>query len=315
MKYVIIGLLLLGTPLLAGPAATAWQPGTSLTVSIGVQQVSIREFVLDKDYTVSRLDWEVEQLWQLGLLLQHPLPGRWTLQAALQAGIPRTGGTMDDYDWIWQDSSGALLYDGALSHHSWHDNRVTLDLEADLNFSYMLRPAPGIRIRPGAGIHYRCFSMAGSDGGAHYPSSISDPDSGWKNTTFSGDVITYRHHRFFPYLLLQLEFQPLPPWIISVQSAFSPWGFILAVDDHLMRTPPIRFLDYTHGFGRIHLQLEQKFLLSGRTACSLTLFLERIARMEGDSFSESNGTTYSLSTQGATDLKAYGISAGFSFRL
>lgn len=265
------------------------------------------------NYMLSRLDWELEPVWQIGALYQTSFSRNWSLQAGIWSGLPLASGSMKDYDWAWEDSSGELLLDGVRSHYSWHDNRLKAHLTVDANISRLVPLTPAVMIRPGLGFLYRYVSMAGSDGGALYPADPSDPSAGYNNYTFTGDVITYQHHQFFPYLLLQSDLRISRHWQIGLQTALSPWGFVLAIDHHILRS--LEFHDYIHGFGRFFLQLEQTVQLSPTLSLKLAFNVEKILKISGDNYIISNNTVYSSTSDGATDMAVYGITLSAGFQL
>ena len=191
---------------------------------------SSRTFPENRRHQLSRLDWDLDDVFLLGLSASVR-SGRASLNLGVWGGLGRDdAGRMKDYDWMMGDSRdihGPLA--GGASEYSRSDDTVKSAWMADANISWDLFEAESaFRLFPFLGVRYERYEWDATGGVAYY----SDMD--WEPCKFNGKLIEYRQELFQPYLGLGASWTA-DKLALSAYGRFAPvyWG--KDRDNHLMR--------------------------------------------------------------------------------
>lgn len=183
---------------------------------------SAKTFPDKRRHQVSRLDWDLDDVFLLGLSgsLRN---GRASLNLGVWGGLGRDdAGKMEDYDWMMGDSREihGPLWEGA-SEYSKSDDTVKSAWMADANVSFDLCDAESaFNVFPFLGVRYERFEWDSSGGWALY----SELD--WERYDFGdGSAIKYRQEYFQPYVGLGASWTA-GRLALSAYGRFSPvyWG-------------------------------------------------------------------------------------------
>ncbi len=151
----------------------------------------------NRRHQVSRLDWDLEDVFLLGLS-GSVRSGRTSLNLGLWGGLGvDKAGTMEDFDWLMGDSRDrhGPLSEGA-SEFSHSDDTVTAAWMADANVSFDLMDADSaFNVFPFLGVRYERFEWEERGGYEIYSCY------GWERLpSTSNHAIDYQQQFFQPYL-------------------------------------------------------------------------------------------------------------------
>lgn len=213
---------------------------------------SERIFPDKRRHQVSRLDWEVEDVFLLGLSGSAGSAFA-SLNFGIWGGVGADGaGTMEDYDWLLGDSRElhGPLSEGA-SEYSRSDDTVTSAWIADANVSFnLLDKVSAFDIFPFFGLRYERYEWADTLEFSIYTAN------GWIRKDYGGKRgIEYRQEYFQPYFGLGVSWSA-ERLALSAYGRFAPVYLGKAHDNHLLRgyvteetTCCHAFEDVAYGFG------------------------------------------------------------------
>jgi hypothetical protein len=171
------------------------------------------------DFTLSRLDWQLDPLCYAGVSLSlEPLP-RFFIGFGGWLGIPGTLGFLEDRDWD--------LGTGIYIIFSHHDNVLVSAQFADINLGYSIVYENNFVLNAITGFNFKRFTMSGRNGYQEIP-------PGTPFATFPGEVINYECNIFIPYFAAEAAWAPLP--FLSIDAFISvspPLTFVYARDNHV----------------------------------------------------------------------------------
>jgi len=206
----------------------------SAHLNVGMLNGTANEYVYIDDYTLSRLIWEIDNLYMAGGGFSLNKKGLISLHADLWLRVMDGSGGMDDYDWLVEDLPWTHW-----SHHP--DTAVTKGTIFDL----CLGIAPEIfkfeylSFSGFAGYRFSDFKWE-SRGGSYIYSSINEDDELTGFRDLSGDfedgepAISYRQTYNLPYLGLGAEVSS-GNFRLAAKVTGSLFVFGKAVDNHHMR--------------------------------------------------------------------------------
>lgn len=192
---------------------------------------SERTFPDKRRHQISRLDWDLEDVFLVGLS-GSVRSGRASLNLGFWGGRGLDdAGTMEDYDWMMGDSRDRH---GPLSHgaseYSKSEDTVTAAWMADANVSFDLMDADSaFQLFPFLGVRYERYEW--EDSGLYTVYSDND----WQRDDDRGvRGIDYRQQFFQPYVGLGASWTS-GPFALSAYGRFAPvyWG--KDRDNHLLR--------------------------------------------------------------------------------
>jgi outer membrane protease len=195
----------------------------------GLSQGTIGEYVYYNNQTLSRLNWNINNLWyyHYSIILQYEY-----LFAGIQVhgGINDIIGTIDDSDW---DQNNPTIK----THYSKHDNYLekyavyngTIGFESGINDIIILKPFIGFL--------YKSIKMSARDGYLEYP-------PGSPKVPVYGVGIIYEQRYYIPYVACECKFNIHDNWAITAGVALSLFAQASDIDNHVKRD-----LDFYDDFG------------------------------------------------------------------
>ena len=204
------------------------------SASAGMRNTTVKEFVYQDDYTLSRLDWNADLIPILNANARFDFFNIVT-DLSLLAGLPVKIGSMQDYDWNGTDKS-------KVTDFSTHDLEVNYLFEAELktgyNFNILSSNVPvKLKLLPQAGFLFRVQKFEGMDGYGQYASknNVTYWNESLKKTEFSGSVITYEQFYYLPFISLEANCVPISFLNLKLYGRFYPLAIAEAFDSHLQR--------------------------------------------------------------------------------
>ena len=244
MKWLAVaGVLVAGTAM-AGMVSSPveWkgegEASYGVTAEAGWLQGMAHEYVyasvpqLGYKGTMSRLDWEIENLW-MGGVEAGARWGRLTLNGGVWSALNDGGSsTMMDYDWM--DIPGVAVSSGFSYSETASDSEVDQALLADANVGYdFLRLDSGLWAAAFVGARYEKWSWdaKGLSGGCGFPEyDIWEEESLPKDTT----VISYDQEYLYGYLGARAGWQ-IGCVDLGGYVAWAPAYHVKDRDNHRMR--------------------------------------------------------------------------------
>jgi len=303
---------------LPGAAAlkiSEWTVGFDLRMS----RISVKEYVLvdapdGSEYTLSRLDWELDRVWTGGISLTHRMHRHGYLSFGVWLNLPISSGTMDDYDWANETRFDDLLYDGLWTHYSHQKNKLNYLFSLDVNYHFTTGFL--FRFYCGGGLALRAFKMDAYDGYTQYPENpVTTSPLQVTPTDTEGTGITYSLVTVAPYASLGFIWHPARSLDLSLFVIGSPVARVIAVDNHLFRE--VEFRD-TLDWG-LYLFTALRIGVALSSAVRLQLQLEGLLqpKTKGDATSKdtSTGVTYILGQSGAASTSSLSFVLRVEFRI
>lgn len=215
------------------------------SVSGGIRNSKVQEFVYENNYTLSRLDWNAPLIPVLNIAgrldIFHAI-----LDLSVSSAIPVKLGSIQDYDWQGEDKSKYTNY----SNHELIVNRL-YDLEAKLGYDFNLLNfgvPVDLSIIPQAGFLYRNQKYEAYNGYTQYASSGKYWSDSIEKKYLSGSCLTYDLASYMPFLSLEAEYKVDSSWRMKLFGRYFPYIYAAAIDNHYLRLA--QFNDYMEkGFG------------------------------------------------------------------
>ena len=175
---------------------------------------------------LSRLDWTYKPL--LALSLQILLDYKnISVRAGGETSLPVCCGIMEDSDWL---GTG-----GEFTHYSRHTNYLDVYAAGSLYAGWRFSFAQNWSVTPRLGITGSILSFTGKDGYRQY----ADPADGsiaWspdiEKIPFSGEVISYRQETFAAGIQVDMRWQCVPQFALSLLAEVQPFVLINGYDTH-----------------------------------------------------------------------------------
>ena len=199
----------------------------AVSENIGLVNGNISEYVywfgvcLNDDGLLSRLDWDVKNIFYLEEKIRFDIAKYIYLGLDVFSAFSKKSGNMQDYDWLnyqyWPDDNPTEL-----TNYSIHDNYL-LDF-TKINFSLGLNffIIPQTILSASVGYEYSLINFDGRDGYRTYKKD------NWEAFPFSGKVISYRQVFHIPFIELSLRTKIIPRFLINTDIAISP--FLTTID-------------------------------------------------------------------------------------
>ena len=210
-----------------------------LSVSGGIRNSKVQEFVFQDDYTLSQLDWNAPLIPVLNVAgrfdIFHVL-----VDLSVNSAIPVKLGSMQDYDWLGQDKSKYTNF----SSHELILNKL-YDLEAKVGYDFNLKNfgvSVDLSIIPQAGFLYRNQKFEAYNGYTQYATSGEYWSDSIEKKYLSGSSLTYEVASYMPFLSLETEYKIDFSWCLKLFGRYFPYIYAVAIDNHYLR--PAQFNDY-----------------------------------------------------------------------
>lgn len=257
----------------------------------GFLQGTIGEYVYENNRTLSRLNWNISNLWyyHYSLRLQYEY-----LFAAIQVqgGTNDIIGTIDDSDWL--DENNPMVK----THYSKHDNYLEkyTSYNCDIGFESIINDV--ISLKPCIGFLYKSIKMSARDGYVEYP-------PGSTKVFVYGIGIIYEQRHYIPYIASEGKLNLNDRWAITAGIAMSLFAQASDIDNHVKRD-----LDFYDDYNQVfYLKSDIGILYSFHQNIKISVrgIYEYVPEQKGD--------TYFIDT--STGAKSYTFSdtAGISMSL
>jgi len=201
----------------------------------GISTGTVREYVFEDDYTLSRIDWNGALVPEIRLDGRIEFFGA-VVDARIISAVPVCAGTVQDYDWEGADKSRNTKF----STHSLYMNKL-FDVQLKTGYEFS---AGNFTLAPLAGCVYRNQKFEANGGYGQYPVSgywTEDEERQY----FSGTILTYETSVFLPFL----EFRAACPfagrWNVLVYGRVYPYIISDTLDCHYTRS--VQFFDSERG--------------------------------------------------------------------
>ena len=253
-----------------------------------------------KGELLSELTYDMKPVYYYGFQVDF---GRNNLMSApgffaslsFKTGIPGDSGTHENRDWM-------SIENGSLTHFSTHTNKTREFHWLETYIGASIPVASYFYIKPFFSGSWMHFAFTGRDGNATYARKTSCtcglnihlegcPAKGTPDYTsyrpignnphhysFNGDAIRYQQDWLIVATGFSIGTNILSPFSFDFTFQLSPFAYCAAIDNHLLREPPITFYDFVfNGFfieprgsvsfvyKRIDLSLEAAYRHIGRT--------------------------------------------------
>jgi plasminogen activator len=286
MKPWITFITLLSLPVFASALDFSFDFG------VGIKTARTYEYVYEGDKCISRLDWydaAVPVVSFSGTLEAF----RFFIQSGITLAVPVRSGTMEDYDFLVEDSYEPSLY-------SFHNSYLDKDFFCSFDLGYRFHIKKWV-LSPSAGFSYYNRKWSASGGYLQYPESGL-----WTGTepkqNLNGTVIGYEQALMSPVISLQADYALTPRFALFASGSFSPYAWTHSMDSHFLRDT--QFYDTMEGGTGYTLELGAAFSSAKKGAMALCISLQY------EAFNSAAGTTAS-SMIGETD-EANIIDEGYS---
>lgn len=214
----------------------------SLTENAGVLNGNINEYVylfgecLNDDGLLSRLDWDVKNIFFYEQKIQMDIAKYIYLGLDIFSAFAKKSGNMQDYDWLnsttkaWKDDDPTEI-----TNYSIHDNYLKgfnkFNLSLGLNFFLIPKTVLSAFLQ----YEYACINFSASDGFRTYKSE------NWDLIRFEGKVISYKQIFNAAFIGLSLRTKIIPHILINTDIAISPFLTIIdSYDYHWIRNTVFR---------------------------------------------------------------------------
>ncbi len=303
-KKSIFFLILLTVFSVGAENGSAWN--FSLEPMLGIKNGLVQEYVFQKncpysDDTLSRLDWDMKNIWYMGL----KATGGWnriTTSAYFTVAIPNNSGSMEDSDWQNVTATGLNAYQYK-TNYSESDNYLNYNYSFGIQGGYTFKPLSFLDLLPFIGLDYDCFKFTAKDGDYWYGNYNSTgkyyyqyKSSNSKSGSISGDVITYRRETYLTWVGLSGTFYLPNNFSILLEAKVAPYVYTWSEDNHLLRS--INFVDICDDyFAAAKCGLGVSYKISKRNAISLNSSFLYIKEHRGsDYYKKENSATWKTSS-------------------
>lgn len=284
-------------------------PGSSqLTLRGALENGTVHEYVFDNDVKYSQLDWDVENVFVLGITFSQCLQKGLCLNIGLWNGFNRTSGAMQDYDWLETDSEGNPVW----TNYSYHENFLKLHLTLDCNLLFLLAGTEQLSLQMAAGVRFRLVRFEGVGGyyQYYYPPTAAKVE-------LYGHQIHYEPRMFMLYGGLNVFWRPVNILQFGFFMAATPLVFMANIDNHLDSSAPRDYVDYpVLGF-----YLYGSFTLSLHLVPGVVTFVgaeyTHLPIFKGTTVVKSliSGETDSYPNSGGYSHTLWRVSAGLAFKI
>jgi outer membrane protease len=286
--------------------------GLTLGATIGLLVGEGEEIVYrgdNFDDKLSQLLWPFKPLVYAGVGVNYnwqiPASG-WSIFAGgiFKFGVPGKTGKMEDRDWIDD------RYADFLTHYSIHDNKTETALLLDAHAGVSFTLFENYLLKTFIAYSYMYFSWSASGGSLLYSAS----DGGHRYITSPGDVITYKqtwniispgisfYGAFNSYFDIELSFK------------MSPFIWVFAVDEHLLRNLVIT--DDIYGGLFFEPSLLFSFKPNNNITVSFSFLYRNVTGTRGDSeYKEQGKPTAIFKNAGGAGYSVFDISIVTTFGL
>ena len=200
------------------------------TTGVGFVQGTIGEYVYDDNRTLSRLNWNMSNLWyyhySVALQYEYFFAG-----IQVHGGINDTIGTIDDSDWVDENNPTVK------TNYSKHDNYLEKYASYNGTIGFESRINDVISLKPYIGFLYKSIKMSARDGYIEYP-------PGSPKVPVYGIGIIYEQRYYIPYVACECKFNLHDSWAITAGVALSLFAQASDIDNHVKRD-----LDFYDDFG------------------------------------------------------------------
>jgi outer membrane protease len=273
--------------------------GNPITFHIGIESGAlfgmINEWVFKDvkanqsfDFTVSRLDWQLDPLFYIGAVGSvKPCP-RFYIGFGGWLGLPGLFGYLEDRD--WDETTGDYI---VFSHH---DNVLVNAQFADINIGYSFLEENTLILNGIIGFNFKRIYMSGRNGWQEDP-------PGTVTSVYTYEVITYELYFFTPYLALEAAWAPVPLLTIDAFLSASPFlTFAYAHDKHVGGHVYDDFPQFGFSFSAV---LCLSLHLGAGYDLRLKNYFVWIPPFKGRDYQDNN---FQSSVKGGASLITYGVS-------
>jgi outer membrane protease len=291
----------------------------SLGTSLGLLHGQGEEIVYwdeESDRKLSQLLWDSKPLGYAGVDvgIDWKKPGsRWggVANVAFKFGFPGASGVMEDRDWR------GVNYPDWLTDYSVHDNRTDSAILIDAEVGASFRLLGPFVLKASLAYNFMSFSWTASGGSFLYPSTSTVSNNHYPIEKLGVSEVgkySQKWHIISPALAVYGKFNRY--FDVELSFAASPFIFSTAVDNHLLRTPPLDiFFDMKGGFF-----IEPKLVFSYTPKDFLSLSLAVSYRNIGGTRGDGKYIQQPVSTKEYTDTigagyRAFDVGLSAKFRV
>jgi outer membrane protease len=260
-------------------------PRFSLGVSLGLLHGQGEEIVYwdeGSDRKLSQLLWDIKPLGYAGVEvgIDWQKPGsRWGFftDAMFKFGFPGASGVMEDRDWR------GVNYPDWLTDYSVHDNRTRRAMLIDAAIGASFRLSELFLLKASLAYNFMTFSWTASGGSFLYPGTKEAPNNHFPIEKLGvSEVGNYSQtwHIISPALAFCGKFNRY--FDAELSFAVSPLIFSTAVDNHLLRTPPLDIFFDMFGWLFIEPKLVFSYTPKDYFSLSLSVSYRNIIGTRGD---------------------------------
>ena len=269
---------------------------------------------------LSQLLWHFNPVLYAGINLNvnFPVQKNWGffVDGAAKYGFPSEFGTMEDYDWVLWHYFGFRYLDW-VSHYSVSDNKTESAFLVDASFGSFFAVSNVYQIRAFISYSYMGWSWTAKGGSLLYLFEETDGDNTWV-TGYGGhvlegrviyypdsvDVVKYRQKWNMVWAGVSLYGNFYPHINFNLSLKLSPLVWLNAVDNHLIRDPPMTVT--TRSFGGLAFEpgLDLNFNMGRYVSLGLNIKYRQILGVRGDGVYEHEG--------GQSFIHVNGIGGGYS---
>ncbi len=195
----------------------------AISLSTGVLNGEGKEFVYGDGDTVSQLNWDLKDVYMLGLESSVGLGEKWTFNLGAWTNVNDGTGYMTDYDYF--DYETWTISDEYLDK-SKSNSDVDRVVMLDTNLSRNVYRSNNFFLNTSFGFRYDNFKWGAYDGYGTYTSDFPDID-----VEFYGDAVSYEQELYVPYIGLDATYN-LNKWSFNTYVKGSCWAFGEGEDTH-----------------------------------------------------------------------------------
>ncbi|MDR0539630.1 MAG: omptin family outer membrane protease [Spirochaetaceae bacterium] len=209
--------------------------------ALGIKSAQTQECVYEGAKQISRLDW-IDNAVPFAAFSAALSAFNITARFGLSLSIPVKSGIMEDRDFLIAGSN-------AVSHYSRHNMCLDKDFTCYAELGYVFK-INTFYIFPAAGFCYENRKWSASDGFLQYPIGGGMWTGSEPKENIYGTVINYEQSLWYPALSLCAGYIYNQRFDFALYGSFYPYISAESMDNHFVRSPPVRFYDtITGGLG------------------------------------------------------------------
>jgi len=246
----------------------------------GFSQGIIGEYVYYDNRTLSRLNWNIGNLWYYHYSVALQYEYLFT-EIQVQGGINDRIGTIDDSD--WGDDNNPTVK----THYSKHDNYLEKYASYNGNIGFESRINDVISLKPYIGFLYKSIKMSARDGYIEYP-------PGSPKVPVYGVGIIYEQRYYIHYIACEGKYKIHDSWAITAGVAISLFARASDIDNHVKRD--LDFYDDFNGLLYLKSNLGILYSFHQNIGIGVRCIYEYVPEQKGDMYYIDTSTGIKSST-------------------